>query len=169
MFIDSFKNEEYQGVVFVHKNRQSIEANDDSLEEDEQSLIENSDSLAQKESKVKESKVKESKVKESKVNKTHRENPRRYYPDEPLNQTFLDFIEMRKKIKKPMTDRAIELAMKKLKNLSTPSFSDSMDNDVAIEILEQSIMNCWQGLFPIKEKKQRSDAASDWEQQWRKA
>lgn len=91
-----------------------------------------------------------------------------YYPDELLNQAFLDFLDMRKKIKKPMTDRAIELAMKKLKELSTLPFSESMDNDTAIKILEQSTMNCWQGLFPLKEDKQKQ-SNSDWEQKWRDA
>ncbi|MED9905253.1 MAG: hypothetical protein UFG06_13870 [Lachnospiraceae bacterium] len=74
-----------------------------------------------------------------------------YYPnDEKLNQSFLDFLDMRKKIKKPMTERAITLAMKKLHELSALPFSDSMDNDLAVQILEQSTMNCWQGLFPVK-------------------
>ena len=77
-----------------------------------------------------------------------------YYPDVLLNAAFLDFIEMRKKIKKPMTDRAIELCMRKLKELSTQPFSESMDNDIAIKILEQSTMNCWQGLFPLRENRQ---------------
>lgn len=77
-----------------------------------------------------------------------------YFPDnESLNQAFTDYVEMRKQIKKPMTDRAVELAMKKLKELSTLPFSDSMDNELAIQILNQSIMNGWQGLFPLKEQK----------------
>ena len=53
---------------------------------------------------------------------------------------------MRKKIKKPMTDRAVELAIKKLNELS------GGDNDIAIKIIEQSVMNSWQGLFPLKEE-----------------
>lgn len=77
-----------------------------------------------------------------------------YYPDVLLNAALLDFIEMRKRIKKPMTDRAIELCMRKLKELSTQPFSESMDNDIAIKILEQSTMNCWQGLFPLRENRQ---------------
>lgn len=77
-----------------------------------------------------------------------------YFPnDESLNQAFLDYLEMRKQIKKPMTDRAIELAIKKLEELSALPFSDSMDNDLAIQILNQSVMNSWQGLFPLKEQK----------------
>ena len=77
----------------------------------------------------------------------------KYYPeDEILNKTFIDYIDMRKKIKAPMTDRAIELAITKLNKLSAG------DNDKAIKILEQSIMNSWKGLFELKEQKKNSKA-----------
>ena len=88
-----------------------------------------------------------------------------YFPnDELLNQAFGDYLEMRKQIKKPMTDRAIELAIKKLEELSAVPFSDSMDNDMAIRILHQSVMNGWQGLFPLKEQKTGStpQGGVDW-------
>ena len=88
-----------------------------------------------------------------------------YFPnDESLNQAFLDYLEMRKQIKKPMTDRAVELAIKKLKELSALPFSNSMDNDLAIQILNQSIMNSWQGLFPLKDQKTNNtpNGGVDW-------
>lgn len=89
-----------------------------------------------------------------------------YYPnDEKLNQAFLDFIDMRKKIDKPMTDRAITRAMNKLKNLSALPFSDTMDNDLAIEIIEQSIFHCWQDFYELKQDKQAKTGSSlldDW-------
>lgn len=67
-----------------------------------------------------------------------------YFPeDEVLNSAFVDYVKMRKQIKAPMTDRAIELAIKKLENLS------GGDNDKAVAILEQSIMNSWKGLFDL--------------------
>lgn len=60
-----------------------------------------------------------------------------------LNDAILSFIEFRKKIRKPMTDRAVELMIGKLEKLtsSTPE---------QIEILDQSIMNGWTGIFPLK-------------------
>ena len=68
-----------------------------------------------------------------------------YYPNDiELNQAFTDYVDMRKKIKAPMTDRAIELAIKKLEKLSNG------DNEKAIAILEQSVMNSWKGLFELK-------------------
>ena len=72
-----------------------------------------------------------------------------YHLDDCLNQAFVDYVEMRKKIKKPLaTDRAVKLAMDNLKKLS------GGDNAIAIQILNQSIMNSWQGLFPLKDVKQ---------------
>ncbi len=84
---------------------------------------------------------------------------RTYFPtDELLNQAFLDYLEMRKKIKKPMTDKAISISINKLRKLSGD------DNDLAIRILEQSIVNCWLGLFPLKEetKKKTGDIVNEW-------
>jgi hypothetical protein len=67
-----------------------------------------------------------------------------YYPlDEKLNDAFKDFIQYRKKIRKPMTGKGVELAIKKLDSLTA-------DNDIKIEIINQSIMNGWTGLFPPK-------------------
>ena len=95
-----------------------------------------------------------------------REEKRIYFPhDAVLDAAFADFVEMRKKIKKPMTDRAVELAINKLRSLATLPFSDCMDNDLAIQILNQSVMNCWQGLFPLKEDgqpKRQTRTGIDW-------
>lgn len=91
-----------------------------------------------------------------KVNKNEPKAETVYYPlDETLDKTFKDYIAMRKEIKKPMTDRAIELAMNKLEKLS------ENDNDIAIAILEQSIMNSWQGLFELKEKSEKTTSIVD--------
>ena len=72
-----------------------------------------------------------------------------YDPDELLNQSIIDFIDFRKKIKSPMTDRAITLMLNKLNKMAT-------DNDKKIEILNQSIINGWKGVFPLKETKSKS-------------
>ena len=83
-----------------------------------------------------------------------------YYPtDELLNQAFADYVDMRKQIKSPMTDRAVQLAMSNLEKLS------GGDNDKAIRILNQSVMNSWKGLFELKGDKQSSNKAGgiDWD------
>ena len=86
-----------------------------------------------------------------------------YHLDDCLNQAFVDYVEMRKKIKKPLaTDRAVKLAMDNLKKLS------GGDNAIAIQILNQSIMNSWQGLFPLKQDNQKK-AESNVFDEWRNA
>lgn len=62
---------------------------------------------------------------------------------EYLSNIWNDYREMRKKIKKPMTEKAEELALNKLFKLSNSS-------DIQILIVEQSVMNSWQGLFKLK-------------------
>ena len=69
-----------------------------------------------------------------------------YTGDARLDSAIDDYIESRKKLKKPMTDRAIELAIKKLDKLST-------DVDEKIEIINKSIQCGWTDLYPLKEKK----------------
>lgn len=74
-----------------------------------------------------------------------------YFPlDEKLNKTFLDFIQMRKTNKSKMTDRAIELMIKKI---------EKIDSDTAIAMMEQSILSGWKDIYPLKEDpKQKSKA-----------
>ena len=88
-----------------------------------------------------------------------------YYPnDEKLDRAFADYVAMRKQIKKPMSDRAIELAISKLEKLSKG------DNDMAIAILEQSILGSWQGLYELKpEFKGHGTSAVDVFDAWAKA
>lgn len=80
-----------------------------------------------------------------------------YFPnDEKLNSAFADYVDTRKKIKSPMTDRAVDLAISKLMKLSNG------DNDTAIEILNNSIVNGWKGLYPLKETK-KQETTINWE------
>lgn len=126
-------------------------------------------------SKGKESKVKVSKGKESKEEKPHgakapRTGSRIYYPnDEKLDAAFHDYVDMRRKIRKPMTERAVDLAMKKLEKLSCSPRTGTMDNDMAVEILEQSILNSWLGLFPLKNNTGRSNRDGSVFDEWRGA
>ena len=69
--------------------------------------------------------------------------------DEKLNEAFLEFAKMRERIKKPIsTQHTVDLLVKKLKELST--IDGNIDNDRAIGVLNQSIMNNWQDLYALK-------------------
>jgi hypothetical protein len=64
--------------------------------------------------------------------------------DVELKQTVKDYLAMRVKIKKPATEKALKLALDTV---------DSMTSDTAVKlaILNQSILNSWQGIFPLKD------------------
>ena len=63
---------------------------------------------------------------------------------------LLDFITMRKEIKKPLSPKGYELLINKLNKLSP-------DECGRIEILENSIMNGWQGIFPLDKNKKDTE------------
>lgn len=59
---------------------------------------------------------------------------------------WLAFVEMRKKIRKPLTERAGELIRNKLRQFQ-------QDGEDPVAVLEQSIMNSWAGVFSVKERR----------------
>jgi len=61
-----------------------------------------------------------------------------------LKATIINFIKMRVAIKATMTDNALNLLLKKLDKLAS-------NDNTKIEIIEQSIMNSYKGIFPLKE------------------
>lgn len=63
--------------------------------------------------------------------------------DSDLLSALQGFAEMRVKIKKPMTERARKLMLTELVKLS-------QDRDTQIAILDQSVKNCWAGVFALK-------------------
>jgi len=54
-----------------------------------------------------------------------------------------DFMDMRKKIKSPMTERAVSILVNQINKIST-------NPDDQIKILEQSIVNNWKSVYPLK-------------------
>lgn len=63
--------------------------------------------------------------------------------NEVFNKTFKDFLELRVKMRRPATDRTKELLLAKLSGYAI---------ETAIAMLEQSIMNSWQGVFELKKE-----------------
>ena len=77
-----------------------------------------------------------------------------YTENDSLKETIKDFIKMRKTIKKPVTDRSLKLTLNKLDQYGK-------NDSEKIEILENSIMNCWQGVFELKNKKEPTAIGSE--------
>lgn len=64
-----------------------------------------------------------------------------------FNEALDAFAEMRKTIKKPLTEKAEKMILNKLEELSN-------DEETQIKILDQSTINCWQSVYPLKEEPQ---------------
>jgi hypothetical protein len=79
-----------------------------------------------------------------KVNKDNKKDIYTYSENPSLENALKEFVEFRKKLKKPMTDRAITMLINKLNKMT--------DNiDTQIKIIEQSIYKGWTDIYSLKE------------------
>lgn len=85
---------------------------------------------------------KQSKVEKSRVEKSKVEKPR----VSALDVAMDDFADFRKKIRKPLTQKARELTLAELEKLAPG------DEQAKIAILNQSIQRGWQGVFPLRQE-----------------
>jgi hypothetical protein len=67
-----------------------------------------------------------------------------YFENEELNKLFLEYLELRTKIKCKNTDRAINLLLNEL---------NKYDDDIKIQMINNSIMNSWKSVYPVKNAK----------------
>lgn len=63
--------------------------------------------------------------------------------DQELQATIWDFIEMRRSIKAPMTEKGLKLLLSKLERLSK-------DTQTQTAILNEAIVNNWKSVYPLK-------------------
>lgn len=64
--------------------------------------------------------------------------------NEELRETFAEFIKMRKLTKNPMTDRALQMLIKKVE-LMYPG-----DIELQKKVLDNAIINNWKSVYPLK-------------------
>ena len=64
-----------------------------------------------------------------------------------LRDSLREFCRMRTRIKKPLTNRALTLAIDKL-------FSMAADPDTLVKIVNQSVEHCWQTFYELKDNAQ---------------
>jgi len=72
-----------------------------------------------------------------------------------FEKTMNSFIEMRKAIKKPITEEWIKLVKQKLEKMYPGNEA------LQIQVLQNSISNSWQWVFPLKEGKEKIDQNSE--------
>ena len=91
--------------------------------------------------------------------KSYDEQIAEYTGNEELKDALKAFVQMRSFIKKPMTDYAFKLMLKKLDELGS-------NDTTKIAILNQSITHNWQGIFPLKDeyKKQEKQPEKKYDQ-----
>jgi len=70
-----------------------------------------------------------------------KENDFKYLGNPKFEVIYLDYLDMRKMIRKPATEKARKMALTLLHKHPL---------ETAIKMLEQSVMNSWQGIFTLK-------------------
>ena len=89
--------------------------------------------------------IKEVKNIRSKEYKNNIDAKTTHYDDPDLNSAFAEFLDMRKKIKKPIaTKQALTRMKNKIEKLSVG------DTKLAIKILNQSVDHCWSDVYELK-------------------
>lgn len=93
-------------------------------------------------------------------NNTNINNNNKYFSNEKLNDVFLDFLEVRKKLRAVNSERAINNLIKKLSNY---------DDDTKYQMIENSITNSWKDVYELKtdkgfyqNKQTRKEIVPDW-------
>lgn len=71
----------------------------------------------------------------------------KYMENDTFKASFAHYLEMRIKIRKPATERAKEMALNEVHRYPLA---------VAIKMLDQSVMNSWQGIFPLRDNNSTS-------------
>ena len=77
-----------------------------------------------------------------------------YTENAELIEALEGFVEMRKKAKAPLTEHALALLLKKLDGMG------NTDEEKAA-IVNQSVMNSWKGLFPLKQEVRQHGTSRD--------
>lgn len=78
---------------------------------------------------------------EEKENKQKKKNEI-YFENNKLNDLFIEFLQLRKKLKAVNSDRAIKMLINEL---------NKYDDDIKYKMIENSILNSWKSIYPLKE------------------
>lgn len=81
--------------------------------------------------------------------KIYKENIEKlYFENNKINDIFLEFLDLRKKIKAVNSDRAINTLINKL---------NKYDDDTKFMMIEQSIVNSWKDVYELKNKQSKKE------------
>lgn len=74
-------------------------------------------------------------------------NKKKYFENGELNDLFLEYLDLRTKLKCKNTERAIKLLLNEL---------NKYDDGTKTQMINNSIMNSWKSVYPLKEYKQEN-------------
>ena len=86
---------------------------------------------------------------------------KQFFADRELNSAFMNFVKMRKEMKKPLTDTSVKSYIDKLVRLSTPKGQKTFDTNTAIKILDNSIRMVWADLYPLKDEQEQESRQTE--------
>lgn len=135
--------DEYQNIEGMEKIREQNRIRQKKWYDRQKALPNVRNSVSVTESNGTDKDIEKEKEEDKKESKKKKKEHKTYSDDSELNQAILAFMEFRKSIKKPMTDHAVDLLVSKLNGMT--SYIPEQ-----IEIINQSIVNGWQGVFPLK-------------------
>lgn len=101
-------------------------------------------------------KEKEKKIDKEKSNSKSKENI--YFQNENLNSIFIEFLQIRKKLRAVNSERAINTLLNQL---------NKYDDETKYKMIENSIVNSWKGVYELKKQKSynnnvREEIVPDW-------
>ena len=79
-----------------------------------------------------------------------------YTENGELRSSLMEFVKMRKMMKKPLTNKALSLLLTSKKGLDGLASTDAEK----IDIVQQSIMRGWMGFFPLKDREAKKNTVS---------
>ena len=91
--------------------------------------------------------IDKNRIDKNRIDKNNKNKKKKYFENEEVNNIFIEFLELRKKLKVVNTDRAVNLLLNKL---------NKYDDDIKIQMLEQSIMNSWKSVYELKNVKNKT-------------
>lgn len=78
-------------------------------------------------------------------NRLDNKEQKKYFDDEKLNEIFVEFLQLRKKLKAVNSDRAINSLLNTL---------NKYDDETKYKMIENSIRNSWKDVYEIKTRKE---------------
>lgn len=102
--------------------------------------------------------VKPNRLYDIRHNNKQNQHKNQYFSDKNLNKAFENFVKMRAEIKKPLTTPAINKYIADVKKLSMNK-NNEFDTDIAIKILNKSVLMSWANLYPLGENPPKQNKA----------